>query len=289
MYLFNPLQLPPHLVPVFLGGAGGDGGGGGVWQDGLIALYESASGVHTTNLWETSIEAGPADGLSNTAYSMYGNGTEAADGGPVFVGANEDFGPHYTFSNTCFRMLDGTPFTRSMHKATAQWTIATAFEWSGTLSANMAPIFDSGSLDYSGSDTSRGILFCDLGAVNAASKFNFRIKQDSGGSSQFAVDSDAAIPANTPLFLAASVDCTNDVDSFLYRNGAFDPVGGSNTFTISGPGFGVADAYRPSIGGRGDMATKLAAASGVKLRFVAIWNRPLSKEELDEVYAILGG
>ncbi len=249
-------------------------------------LTTSYSGSGQT--WANAITA-PGDGAGQTAYDFYRGTTSGAEGtDPTFNGT--------AGVDPCYFSFDGgdqftsvlaagsvSSFLRQMHFTGRKWTIEAWVYYNGT-ATNICPIFDTGTSDQGGADTSRGVIFGDFGtSIQTSGRFRLRVKQDSGGTSSLAVQSDAALTATNIYMLAASIDGSGAQASFLYRNGAYDQVGSSDTFTgtFTSPG-STAAANSPKIGARGDSAFRVA--SGTRIYALRGYQRNLTKAELDVIW-----
>lgn len=232
----------------------------------------------TGQTWANTI-ATPGDGSGQTAYDyMLGASTGAEGSDPTFVSGVA----HFSFDGGDYLTLQNasTDFLKAMHKAGQKFTIEVWMQWSGTTGGNVNPIFDSGTSDQGGSDMSRGVIYADLGTLNGtAGKNAVRIKADSGANNAFVKTADNPIPYGSIQMIALSYDGSGATSSFFFRNGNYDPAGGTDTWAVSGS-FGTADATNKSrIGARGDAAAMLPA--GTKVYFVRVYNTNLSKAELD--------
>jgi hypothetical protein len=256
------------------------GGGEGpiVTADLVMHLDAGNSGSYpgTGNDW-FNLVASPADGSDQADYDWV-RGT-----GPAFVGTpgGMSAGEYFQWGGTeGFVMSAGTTFTNGMHKAGAAWTLEMWIYTTSTAGGGIRPFFDTGTSDQGGADTSRGVIAIDQGvAQQTAGRHKYRIKRDSGAANAFAVESDAALATNAVLQLAFS--CQDGGSSFLYKNGAYDQVSGSDTFTATFSTPGTANPVNaPVIGLRGDLATPVALNS--RAYIVRLYNAALTKAQLDQ-------
>lgn len=248
---------------------------------------ESYPGSGTTF---SNIITAPADGSAQTSYD-YRRGVSGSDGTdfPDFVGAPGLDPCYFTFDGTdriSSNVAVGSVPTvlRQLHFANKKWTVEVWAYYNGTTS-NVAPLFDTGTSDQGGADISRGVVFGDTGTLQqTAGRFRVRVLRDTGGASALAVQSDASLTAGNIYMLAASIDGSGAESSFLYRNGAYDPVASSNTFTgtYSSPG-STSTANNSKICARGDGAFRVT--SGTRVYLVRVYQRNLSKSELDQNWA----
>lgn len=171
-----------------------------------------------------------------------------------------------------------TAFLKDMHKAGSEWTIE-AWWYSAGDGGNVNPIFDSGTVDGGGSDTSRGVIFGDFGyQVNPQNRWGVRVKQDSGGGSSLNAYLSAAPATNTWHHHAVSF--TGGAGCFLWLDGAVAASNlGATTWdgTLSSPGT-TDPANAARIGARGDGAFRVA--NGSRLGILRVYDRALSDTEL---------
>ena len=168
-------------------------------------------------------------------------------------------------------------FVKGMHKAGAEFTIEAWWYYNGG-GSNVHPIFDSGTSDQSGTDTSRGVIFGDMGVIAppAPGRFGFRVKRDSGAGTSFSVHLTTSL---TTGWHHLAVSYQQGAGSFLWVDGAPASTNLGTTWdgTLSSPG--TADPVNPMrIGARGDAAFK--AATGSKLDLLRIYDRALTTGEL---------
>lgn len=230
--------------------------------------------------WELT----PADGAAQTTYDFWlGVNSSAASDDPVFTSGSPGF---FSFNGgTYFNGKESSAFLRSLHKAGAKFTIELWIRWDSAVGTNVNPFFDSGTSDQGSGDMSRGVIYGDVGnLVGTAGRHRLRVMRDSGGAAALQVESDGALPNATLSMLACSIDSTGITPSFLYKNGAYDPVGGNNTWSGVYNSPGTSDATNtPKIGARGDGMFKLP--SGTRLYGLRVYNAALTKAQLDALYA----
>lgn len=231
----------------------------------------------------------PSDGSSSQTYNWnLGVGSSADGRDPTYVpnGSNSYFVQPVTPNNnaggifTLGSNVSSIPnFIRQMHFAAKSWTIEVWMQWSGTLSSNVAPLFDSGTSDQGGSDMSRGVIFGDLGnLVNPSQKLRLRVKQSAGGADALNKSTDANIPINQVNMLAVSYNANGS--SFFYMNGGYAPSGGQNTWTatLDNPSNALSLGL-PRLLTRGD--TYFAAPLGTRIYLLRVYDTNLTKQELD--------
>lgn len=242
------------------------------------------SNGYTTGQTLANWELTPADGAAQAAYDFWlGLNSSAASDDPAFTSGSPGF---FSFDGgTYFQGKESTAFLRSLHKAGAKFTIELWIRWDSAVGTNVNPFFDSGTSDQSGSDMSRGVIYGDVGnLVGTPGRHRLRVMRDSGGAAALQVQSDAALPNATLTMLACSIDSTGITPSFLYKNGAYDPVAGNNTWSGVYSSPGTADATNTAkIGARGDGVFKLP--SGTRLYGLRVYNAALTKAQLDDLYA----
>lgn len=220
----------------------------------------------------------PADGSGQSAYDYYlgsSNGDTAGD--PEHLGTYWNFrgGDFFTLASGA----TSTTFLKNMHKAGAKFTIELWLLYSGT-GSGIRPMFDSGTDDHGGADTSRGVMYLDLGETETPRGHSIRVKRDSAAANALAKTTDSLPSTGAIHMLAISIDSTGASNSFFYKDGAYDPSGGVNTWdgTYSTPG--TSDTTQPSrIGARGDALE--AAPGSSRLYLLRLYNTNLTKEQLD--------
>lgn len=255
----------------------------GVTADNLV--FELLASKYTSGQTWANQTPAPHDGSAQTAYDFAlgaTTGSESSD--PSIVGSGTS--AYFSFDGDDYftQIAAATAFTKAMHKAGSKFTIELWMEWAGTAASNIAPLFDSGTSDHGGSDMSRGVIYGDLGNfIGTPGVHRIRIKTNSGGTNVLSAEA-SAIASGSLQMLAASFDGTGAQQSFLYKNGAYDPVGSNNTWdgTLVSPG--TLDATNsPRIGARGDGAFRVP--SGTKLYGLRVYDTNLSKAQLDANYA----
>lgn len=257
----------------------------------LMSLDAMAYGAG--QVWGNQVYS-PADLSAQTGYDwLLGSGSGSDSNDPVIISPGTDGAYFALEGDDCFtHSLSAAAmpeFLRTMHKVGRAFTVEIWMRWAGTTGPYQQPLFDSGSSDQGGSDMSRGVLFGDLGSSSyyGGGKNNLRIKRDGGASTAFSRVADNPIPANSMQMIAVSYDGTGVEPSFFYRNGDYDPSGGMNTWMADGTLFGTSDAVMPArIGARGDAFAKVPA--GTRIYIVRLYNRALSKPELDENWTATG-
>lgn len=262
----------------------------GTYADSEIYLDAGNAVSYSTGQGWANLVVAPTSGATQTAYD-YALGSDFVGVGhdPDFVGSPGNPSSYFSFNGLqYFTIKDagGAPaFLREMHYPNRRFTIVAWMYYTAT-APNVAPIFDSGTTDQGGSDMSRGLIYADLGELATGtsapdSKHRFRIKNSSGGTSATEIVSDAFLERNRINMIAIS--CASDVanGSFLYKNGAYDQVGGLDFFTVTTQvALDIAGTSR--IGARGD--GNFRVANGTRIYMMRFFNDALSKSELDTIF-----
>jgi hypothetical protein len=260
-----------------------------VSEDGLVfQLDMSNTGTYPgTGQTVSNLVPLPADGAAQADYHWTRGQSAAVDSTDtdyVADGAASYMSSGLFGLGRYMSLLTGsTSFLKSMHKDGAAWTIIMWVRYANA-GSNIAPLFDSGTSDGGGADMSRGVIFGDTGNIQqTVGRFRLRVKQDSGGTNAFAVQSDAALSPGSTYMLAASLDEAAGT-GFLYRNGDYDPVSGSGTFAVSFTSPSTTDATNPPrLGARGDAGASVVIDT--RWYVVRVYNRALTKAELDTQFA----
>lgn len=238
------------------------------------------------NLWPS-----PADSEAQSTYDWF-NGTtinaDPADLGWIQAGTYGD--ASYLYSTSGAQSMDikngastTSTFIKSLHKASAKYTVEIWMYWTGSNTTSISPCFTNGVYLNGGSDLSGGMLYTDLGnaIVGSGSQHSLRVQQDSGGTSSLSVAADANISANVVHMIACSVDSTGAEASFLYKDGSYDQVSASNTFdgTYSSPS-STDPSYPARFGAPGNNGAPVP--TGTRFYLMRIYNTNLTKEQLDQ-------
>lgn len=247
---------------------------------------DSASYSGSGQTW-ANLHASPADGSGQTAYDFYrgtGSGSESADAS--FVGTAGADPAYFSFDGDDLLSLAGsmTTFLQQMHHSGKQWTIELWVDVPSSNQSNINPFFDSGTSYVSGNDMSSGVIYADLGGIHVTTRqHQIRVQQDGGPSHALIKTADAQISAGLHM-LACSIDGSGGSNSFLYKDGDYDPVSSSNTWdgTFSSPG-STAASNKARIGARGDALAFVP--NGAKVYLIRVYNTNLSKADLDQNYA----
>lgn len=221
-------------------------------------------------------------GNANNLYLGAGSGSEASD--PTFVGTAGGLSSGEYFSH------DGGDFCRlqaganptainAIHKNNAVFTVF-GVAWlptGGGSSTN--PLFGT----EGGSVT--GGFFHSM--TNGSGTHSFLVR-NSGGNA-LAVTSDASVALNQWNAFAVSIDeATGAGGGFLWKNGAYDQVGSSDTFNATYSSPVATDApYVLELGARGNGSLPLVNTS--RIACAAIFNAALSKAQLDAIWSDLNG
>lgn len=275
------------LINPFVYGGGG-GGGGSITTANLVLSLDAGSTVSYSGsgqVWNNTVTS-PADSAAQTDYNFdLGSGTGSSASDPTFTGTAGDGAAYWAFAGSEYFGLSlgatSTTFLKGLHKTGAKFTLEAWVYHPGTTGGNINPVFSSGASDQGGADVSRGVIFADFGTLNTANgKHNcVRVKRDSSGANALAKEGDTALSTGWHM-LACSVDGTGAANSFLYTDGALDPVGGVSTWdgTFSSPGSSD-PTNAPKIGDRGDGVFKLP--NGSRLAIFRAYNTNLSQSQLD--------
>lgn len=244
-------------------------------------FFLDASSYSAGQLWSNQTTA-PADGAGQTAYDFVLGNSGIGDGSdPTHTGINP--ASYWTFDGNDFFTLAGTPtsFLKNMHKAGSKFSIEAWFYYAGTAASNVAPLFDSGTSDQSGSDMSRGIIFSDLGPLNTTGLASncIRVKQDGGGQNSLNKEADSSLTIGWHM-VACSIDGTGTTPSFLYTDGDYDPVDTLDTWdgTFITPG-SMDAALLARIGARGDGGFRVPIDT--KLIMLRVHDVNVSKSQFD--------
>lgn len=227
---------------------------------------ESYSG--TGQIWNNLTE-NPADGSSSGEYNFYyGSSTGADSGDPSFVGTpgNRTPGEYMSFDGTDIFQKNGaenTTFTNNFAKTGQQYTFVIWMRTGGTVN----PAWH---LSNNASTSGSGILYGHAGFTSSRQSILIR-------PANYLITADAAVSANTIYMFGLSYN--HNSSSFFYRNGNYDQVSSSNTFTPTYTGGGNAQG-RLTLGANSPNLTE-PYALGHRLYIARCWNRALSKSEMD--------
>lgn len=224
--------------------------------------------------------AAPADSSAQSAYDFFlGSTSGAASDDPAFTSAGS--ASYFSFDGGDFLTLaagaTSTTFLKGLHKTGATFSIEVWFYYPGSGAAGSS-FFDSGTSDQGGSDTSRGIIYT---CTDPAGQ-QLRVKQDSSGVN--ALTQTASASFSTGIHMAGISYAANGT-SFFYRDGAYDQVSGSNTFTATLTSAGTSNPVNPPrIGTRGDGIVAFVP-NGTRLYRLALYNTALAKSEFDLLWS----
>lgn len=233
----------------------------------------SYSGTGTTI---SNIISSPADGEAQTAYDFYtGNGSTSSTY-PTYNSAGS--ASYFSYDGGDYNnKKDGlrTTFTNSIHKNNAAWSAWAVFR-EGT-SGSGAHII-----------ASMNLFASDVGffwGTTSGSKMRLGI---GGASTVLSIVADNAFTSGTTIFVGVSVDEAAGT-GFLFRNGSYDQVGSSNTFTAtySSPS-SAASTYVPEIAGvNGALGSTFS--NGSRLFQFGLHNVALTFGEMKQIYDAVKG
>ena len=225
--------------------------------------------------------AAPADGSGQTAYDFYrGAGSGSASDDPTFNSAGS--ASYFSFDGGDFFTLvagaTSTAFLKNLHKSGATFSIEVWFYYPGS-DVSQSSFIDSGTSDQGGADMSRGIIYT---CTDPAGQ-QLRVKQSSSGTN--ALSATATTAFSTGIHMAG-LSYAADASSFFYRNGAYDQVSGSNTFTATLTSPSTSDTVNaPRIGVRGDGAGSFVVPNATRIYRIAMYNTALTKGEFDSLWS----
>jgi hypothetical protein len=245
---------------------------------GLLSRIDAGDATcYSTGQTVANLVATPADGFSSASYNwVLGLTTSAGSDDPTFNGAaggmsaaqyfSTDGGDLFSLAGSNTTWLDG------LHKAGATGTLAFWVYLTGT-----TVLF--GTADQ---NNRPGVFF--RVTTGGSPELNFAIFNATGSAT--GANTSTTVPATgTWAFVAVSFAEGVSNGSFYYVNGGFAQVGGSNTFTLSYTSPSSSAAFRKAAlldYGAGPVGP---APSGTRLAQAMLWNRALTKAELDAAFA----
>lgn len=251
--------------------------------EGLVMYLDTANTLSydgSSQTWHNLVTV-PAEGVENDWDFYLGSTSGAESTDPAFSGTPGTDVCYFALGSTRrLTLAAGTSptstFLKHLHYAAKKFTVEIWFKYKGE--GVQSRLLDTGTQDFGGSYTSRGVA---VGEFGGGHKIIHRIMRDSSGAESKTVVSDNAFTVNSRYMIAWSQDGTGADDSFIYRNGAYDPVGSANTWdgTPSSPGTNPAN-LSPKIGIRGDGGYG-GVATDTEIYMIRVYNRNLSKSELD--------
>jgi hypothetical protein len=271
-HIHGVLQLPSLVAD--------SGAGASITVDGLVYALD-ATEYASGQIW-TNQHATPADSSAQTAYDhMLGIDETVGTSDPTINNTGEE-DAYFSFDGGDYIRLRAASaaFLQNLHKSGAKCTIELWCRIPGA-GSGITPLFDTGTSDQGGADTSRGLMFADIGdSLQTTGRLRLRVKRDSSAANALQVQSDDALPTGVNMMIAVSLDGTGAQGSFFYRDGVYLQVAAANTFdgTYSSPGSSN-PTTRPVLGARGDLAQRVP--NGTRLMLVRVYNRNLTKDELD--------
>ncbi len=238
----------------------------------------SGSGSTLVNLCTS-----PADGSAASAYNF------TLGAGFTFTGVAGDL-KRTTYlthagaasSASIINVATNTTFIESLHKDNANWTAIVIWLKGSGGKANYGQLMSTGS--YS---PSSGMGWYSLNGAN--SRFGLNVVKSVSGQVALNVVGNEYIEYNSYNFMAVSINEASASGGFFYRNGKYDQTASSLTFnpTYSSPSTSAAQ-YTLRLwngGGSGGVTYPMNSTD----RFIAamMFNRALSKAELDDIYKAL--
>lgn len=248
--------------------------------DNLVSAF-LASEYGAGQLWLNRVPA-PSDGEPQSAHDwLLGRASSVEATDP----AHTD-GVKWVFTNGDRFTLAASPrpaFYQNMHHLGRKFSLMFQISYDGSAAGQPIPLFDSGTGDYGGSYTSRGVAFCDLsGQFGPTHKVKLYVGRDAGGDfPALAVNTDDNMPTGGVHVVGISFDSTGATPSFFYLDGAYMNVGGSSTFNgalASEPGT-LVSALAPTLGGRSDGFG--FSTTGIHLYGGALFDTNLSFAQMD--------
>jgi hypothetical protein len=245
---------------------------------GLLSRIDAGDAVcYSTGQTVANLVASPADGNASAAYNwVLGLTTSAGSDDPTFNGSVGGMSAAQYFSADGGDLLTlasaNTTWLDSLHKAGAAGTLAFWVYLTGT-----TVLF--GTADQ---NNRPGVFF--RVTTGGSPELNFAVFNATGSAT--GANTSTTVPATGAwAFVAVSFAEGVSNGSFYYVNGGFAQVGGSNTFTLSYTSPSSSAAFRKAAlldYGAGPVGP---APSGTRLAQAMLWNRALTKAELDAAFA----
>lgn len=252
----------------------------------------------------------PSDGEARSAYDFYFGLDETVENtsgrvsDPTFVGVPGSCDGYLAAQNPAntpwiLRMVGNNPaFLQNMHQNGSKFTIEMWIDLHGARPGGFSPtpMFNSGCSDHSGNMPARGVYYGETGDNYLTDSEHCIVlpwnAETEAGHRLFKV-ADAQVAHNQVNMLAVSLDTTGAEPSFLYKNGAYDPVDASDTWDgtpLYASGFPTEN--KATINGtwmaeRPDVYWKGSARS--RMYFLRVYDRNLTKAELDANWSALRG
>lgn len=249
---------------------------------GLVCYLDAGDGRSfaggSAQKWR-NMTTSPADGSSQNAYDFFlGASSSSESTDPTFVGVSggRSANDYFSFDGGDYFTLAGghTSFVNSLHKDGAKFTLVCVVRTPSSFGGSVygARLFSTG--------TNYGFDLMWL-------KNTGKIRIAAYGSS-FSKDSDVALSPSTTYFLAVSLDET--ASGYLYLNGRYAQVGGADTFSAaySSPTTTDPDGTL-RIGNAGVVHSEVYVENSTRIHLLQLYNRALSKSELDQNFAALRG
>lgn len=261
------------------------GSGSGSSLASLVSLLK-ASGYVSGQTWANQA-TNPADGSVQSAHDWWLGRTSGAEGSdPAHTGGNRwvfSEGDRFTLAAVSI-----PAFYQNMHHAGRKFSLLFRISYDGSASGNPIPLFDSGTADFGGSYTCRGIAFCDFsGQFGPTHKVKLYVGRDSNGNApSLSIASDASMPTGGVHTVGISFDSTGESASFLYLDGNYLQVSGADTFNglLTTPGTSNST-LAPTLGGRADGFA--SSTTGTQLYGAALFNTRLTMQQMIAADALL--
>lgn len=252
----------------------------------------------------------PSDGSAQTAYDFYFGLDETVENtagrvsDPTFVGLPGGCDGYLASPNPAntpwiLRMVGNNPaFLQNMHQNGSKFTIEMWIDLHGDRPGGFSPtpMFNSGCSDHSGNMPARGVYYGETGENYLTDSEHCIVlpwNAETGAGHRLFKVADAQVAHNQVNMLAVSLDTTGAEPSFLYKNGAYDPVDASDTWDgtpLYASGFptenkatvnGTWMAERPDVYWKGSTRSRMY--------FLRVYDRNLAKAELDANWSALRG
>ncbi|ALG75045.1 hypothetical protein VY88_26270 [Azospirillum thiophilum] len=254
----------------------GTAAGGAITTTGLLCRIDAGDAAcYSTGQTLANLVASPADGLSSSVYAWArGASTSAGSDDPTFNGSSGGMSAseYFGVDGGDFLSLDAasnTTFLDSVHKGAAI----------GTIAAWVYLVADGAVFGTGDSNAKPGFYF----RVHPTAPYiNFTVYNGSGVCGTY--QGSSAPAANSWAFVAMSFAEGVSNGSFFAYNGIYSQVGSSNTFTLSYTSPSTSAAGRKAAWLDYGAASGYAAVAGTRIAQAFVWNRALTKAELDATF-----
>lgn len=254
----------------------GTAAGGAITTTGLLCRIDAGDAAcYSTGQTLANLVASPADGLSSSVYAWArGASTSAGSDDPTFNGSSGGMSAseYFGVDGGDFLSLDAasnTTFLDSVHKGAAI----------GTIAAWVYLVGDGAVFGTGDSNAKPGFYF----RVHPTAPYiNFTVYNGSGVCGTY--QGSSAPAANSWAFVAMSFAEGVSNGSFFTYNGIYSQVGSSNTFTLSYTSPSTSAAGRKAAWLDYGAASGYAAVAGTRIAQAFVWNRALTKAELDATF-----